>query len=328
MALIKETLAAYSVWQWLLFFFFYNFVGWVYETAYVSIKNRKFENRGFLWGPQIPLYGSGALLMLFLAIPVKESWILTYLVGMVGATALEFVVGIGMEAIFKVKYWDYSHIPTNIKGVICLPASLLWGLFSVLLINCIHKPVETFVLSLSEPVVILMDVLFIILFVTDFAASLKAALELRDMLEGLTKLRSELGKVQAQLANASEQFKEEMSERAEAAAANLEMRLEAAVEMLPESVQEGIRENMEELKELRRQHLEEKQRRQEERSVQLQQLKAKAAEYRQQLEDLNRNSRRMRDALLSRHSGIHSVQFADALKEAREHLQERSGKRK
>jgi uncharacterized membrane protein len=323
MHMIRETLAAYQPYQWLMFFFLYNFVGWIYETAFVSIKNRHFENRGFLWGPQIPLYGSGALLMLFLALPVKDDPVLCFLVGMAGATALEFVVGILMESIFKVKYWDYSNIKTNIKGVICLPASLLWGAFTIVLVNWLHRPVEAFVLAMSAPVVILLDVLFGVCFVTDFAMSLKAALELRDMLEALTKLRAELGKVQDQLAEYSEQLKEELADRAESVAAGLEEKFTSAMEALPEGVQASVREGLEELREIRQQRRVEKQKKQEERAAALQQLKEKAADYVQQLNVLNTSRRKMRDNLLTRHTGIRSERFGAALKEAREHLPER-----
>lgn len=299
MEMIREMLAVYRPWQWLLFFFLYNFVGWVYETAFVSVKERHFENRGFLWGPQIPLYGSGALLMLFLALPFKDQPALCFLVGMAGATALEFVVGIAMEAIFHVRYWDYSNFKTNIKGVICLPASLLWGVFTIVLVNWLHRPMETFVLGIPDTVVILADVMFAVLFLTDFAMSLKAALELRDMLEAITKLRKELSRVQEQLAEHTRQVKEELAERIENAAENLEEKFAGVVDSLPEEVQEEVREGIE-----------------------------KMQKYRQKLHSLNTGRKKLRDNLLSRHKGIRSERFAEALKEAREHLGERPGKRK
>ncbi|MCI8513353.1 MAG: hypothetical protein HFI93_01800 [Lachnospiraceae bacterium] len=260
---IREMLAAYQPWQWLMFFFLYNFIGWIYETAFVSATNKCFENRGFLWGPQIPLYGSGALLMLFLALPVKDRPALCFLAGMAGATALEFIVGITMEAVFKVKYWDYSNFKTNVKGVICLPASLLWGVFTLVLVNWLHRPMEALVLGTPDAVVILLDVMFFVMFATDFVMSLKAALELRSMLEAIVRLRDELNKVQ-------EQIKEELHAH----------------------------------------------------------LKECVADYQQQLHILNTSRKKLRDNLLSRHRGIRSERFEGAMKEIREHLPERLGKKK
>ena len=50
--------------QWLFFFFFYSFFGWCFESTYVSLHEKRFVNRGFIRGPFLPLYGTGALMML------------------------------------------------------------------------------------------------------------------------------------------------------------------------------------------------------------------------------------------------------------------------
>ena len=106
----------YNLAQWLLFFYIYCFFGWCIESAYVSIHKKKFVNRGFMRGPFLPLYGSGAVMMLFVTIPVRDSLVLTYIFGAIGATILEYITGACMEALFKVRYWDYSHKPFNIHG--------------------------------------------------------------------------------------------------------------------------------------------------------------------------------------------------------------------
>lgn len=56
-------------------------------------------------GPFLPLYGSGAIIMLFVTIPVRDNVFLTFLFGAVGATILEYFTGAAMEALFKVRYW-------------------------------------------------------------------------------------------------------------------------------------------------------------------------------------------------------------------------------
>ena len=50
-------MTAYTVSQWILFFYIYCFCGWVWESAYVSVCERKPVNRGFLKGPFLPIYG-------------------------------------------------------------------------------------------------------------------------------------------------------------------------------------------------------------------------------------------------------------------------------
>jgi uncharacterized membrane protein len=90
----------YTWYQWLAFFFIYGFFGWIWETSYVSVCQKRFVNRGFLHGPMIPIYAFGALAMLILALPVKANMLVTYVVGMVGATLLELVTGWLMERLY------------------------------------------------------------------------------------------------------------------------------------------------------------------------------------------------------------------------------------
>ena len=71
---------------------------------------------------------------------------------MVGATVLEYVTGAVMERLFHMRYWDYSDKPLNVNGHICLPVSIAWGGFSLLLIYLLHPPVEDLVFWLPGAV--------------------------------------------------------------------------------------------------------------------------------------------------------------------------------
>ena len=106
----------YSLYEWLIFFYIYSFFGWIFESVYVSLRKKRWVNRGFLLGPFLPIYGGGAVMMLFVSEPFKSNLILTYFAGAVGATLLELVTGMVMESIFKVRYWDYSDRKYNYKG--------------------------------------------------------------------------------------------------------------------------------------------------------------------------------------------------------------------
>lgn len=67
----------YTWYQWLTFFYLYCFFGWIFESSYVSILKRRFVNRGFLRIPMLPLYGSGAVMMLVVSEPFQDSLLLT-----------------------------------------------------------------------------------------------------------------------------------------------------------------------------------------------------------------------------------------------------------
>ena len=189
----------YKLADWLLFFYRYCFFGWCIESAYVSIHKKKFVNRGFMRGPFLPLYGSGAVMMLFVTIPVRDSLVLTYIFGAIGATILEYITGACMEALFKVRYWDYSDKPFNIHGYVCLGTTLAWGLLTILMVRFIHEPVEHLILSLNQTLQDVLATVLTIYVTSDMALSFKAALDIRTMLEKMTKVKEEMEKVQGRL---------------------------------------------------------------------------------------------------------------------------------
>ena len=182
----------YTLGQWLLFFYLYCFLGWVWESCYVSLKQRRWVNRGFLRGPLLPIYGFGAVLILWATLPVRGSLALIFPLGMAAASALEYVTGAAMEALFKVRYWDYSNQPFNLNGHICLACSLAWGAFSILLVRVLHPPLEDLVLWLPG---FLTDVLacgLTIYTTADTVRSFQAAMDLREVLTRLTEENEDL----------------------------------------------------------------------------------------------------------------------------------------
>lgn len=176
---------SYTLSQWLLFFLIYCFFGWCIESTFVSCRKRQLVNRGFLNGPVIPIYGSGAIAILFATLPVRAHPWAVFLLGMLAATILEYFTGAAMEAIFKVRYWDYSDKRFNLNGHICLNTSLAWGALSVVLVEWLHRPIERLVLSLSETVSEVLAFVLSGIFLMDLAMSLKTALDLRKLLEQL-----------------------------------------------------------------------------------------------------------------------------------------------
>lgn len=202
----------YQLQQWLLFFFIYCFLGWCWESAYVSVRKKKWVNRGFLKGPFLPIYGSGALAVLIATLPVRAYPVLVYLFGLLGATLLELVTGICMEGLFHVRYWDYSNQKFNYKGHICLSSSAAWGFFSLAMIYGFHKPIERVVLGL--PYVLVNGAAFILTaaVAADFAVSFKTAMELRDILDGMERIKDEMKRLQRR-AEIAEAFLADSAER-------------------------------------------------------------------------------------------------------------------
>ena len=190
----------YPWYHWITFFYIYCFCGWIFESGYVSIKSGHFVNRGFLRLPMLPLYGTGAVMMLWFSLPVKDSIVLVYFAGVIAATILEYVTGYVMERLFKMKYWDYSSQPFNLHGYICLGSSIAWGFLTIFLTNVIHQPIAAFVLSLNPAVEFTFIGVVSVFFLSDSIKSTKEALDLGRALETMTKMKAELEEVQVQLA--------------------------------------------------------------------------------------------------------------------------------
>lgn len=189
----------YNLTQWLLFFYIYSFFGWCIESSYVSIQKKKFVNRGFMRGPFLPLYGSGAVLLLFVTIPVRDSLILSFIFGAAAATVLEYITGACMEALFKVRYWDYSNNPFNLHGYVCLGTSLAWGFLTIVMLRIVHEPVEHLVLSINQTVQDILTAVLTVYVTADMALSFRAALDIRAMLEKMTRVKEEMEKMQGRL---------------------------------------------------------------------------------------------------------------------------------
>lgn len=117
-----------SLYDMMMYFFIYAFLGWISEVIFATLKTGKFVNRGFLNGPVCPIYGVGMAICVLLLNTLADKWWLLFIVGVALSTFLELVTGFVLDKAFKTKWWDYSKEPFNFKGYICLRFSLIWGI--------------------------------------------------------------------------------------------------------------------------------------------------------------------------------------------------------
>lgn len=197
---------AYTPLQWLLIFFVYSVLGWVWESCYVSVKSKRWVNRGFLHGPWLPIYGSGAVVVLLVTLPARGRPALIFLLGMIGATVLEYVTGESMEKLFHMRYWDYSDKPLNVNGHICLGVSIGWGVFSLVLLYVLHPPVEDLVLWLPVPVAQVLALCLTAAFAVDTTWSVQKALDTKHLLASLSETSRRLAVVQEKLRDAAKEL--------------------------------------------------------------------------------------------------------------------------
>lgn len=183
--------------QYDLYFVFYNlllysFLGWIYESAYISIKNRSFINRGFLIGPIIPIYGFGATMVYLFLAPYKKHYFIIFIAGIAIATILEFFTSFLLEKIFHAVWWDYSKKKFNIQGRVCVAVSLFWGLLSLIMMYGLQPMISNVIERIPRNNGIQLSYLLIFIFTLDLISTVIATLRLEQMLSGMQKLREEL----------------------------------------------------------------------------------------------------------------------------------------
>lgn len=118
-----------------LLFFCYSFLGWAWETVYVSLKQKHFAYRGFLVGPITPIYGFAILGVLYFLQPFTQNIFLLFVGAVVICSVAEFVTSWVLEKLFHASWWDYHDVPLNIQGRVALPISIFWGVCCVLIVK-------------------------------------------------------------------------------------------------------------------------------------------------------------------------------------------------
>lgn len=134
----------------ILIFFFISFLGWIIETVYRSIKEKRFVNAGFLYGPFVPIYGFGALFVYFIEVycenlPIYSKIILFFFI----SSVVEYTASHIMEKLLGTRLWDYSKEKFNLDGRICLKFSIYWTIFCISGIYTL-KPLIFYLLNTIE----------------------------------------------------------------------------------------------------------------------------------------------------------------------------------
>jgi uncharacterized membrane protein len=174
---VDQLAAAAQVFSvWTLYFFAYGFVGWVWESGYVSVRKHKLINSGFLNGPVIPVYGFSMTVVLAAVQPFAHNVFLLYIVSALVITVIEYVTSWGMEKLFHARWWDYSKVPLNLNGRVALPISAFWGLGVVLVVKFLHPFVAKVVTHLDFRFGIFASIVLIALIMFDFGFTLANAL--------------------------------------------------------------------------------------------------------------------------------------------------------
>jgi len=184
----------------LIMFIIYGFIGWCWETPYVSICQKKLINRGFLHGPFIPIYGCASLtIMLSMRFiesclpkqPVLRGFIAIVYIALV-ASIWEYVTSALMEKIFNTRWWDYSYKKFNIKGRIALDYSIAWGIGGYILWKYINTRILSVFSKFNEELIYILLAVSYTLFILDLIITVKELIKLREIMIKLDMISKQL----------------------------------------------------------------------------------------------------------------------------------------
>lgn len=158
---LKE-IAVYLIW-----FMIYSFIGWIYESLLRSYTHKRWYNSGFLNGPYIPIYGSGAILDIFFLSGLNDP-IVIFLTAAIINSILEYLTSYYMEKLFHARWWDYSDKPLNINGRIYYLGFLAFGLFATVVVMYFHPWLRSHTTDLmSDQLIYLCAIMIILIISTD-----------------------------------------------------------------------------------------------------------------------------------------------------------------
>lgn len=181
------------------YFFVYGFLGWCVEVSYATTKEREFVNRGFLNGPICPIYGLGVAIVVELLMKYRSNLLLLYVASVILVSALEWVTGFLLEKIFHNKWWDYSAMPLNLNGYICVPFSLVWGVACVLIVDFIHPLIHKVISWVPLILGVVILIVFVIVILTDCIVTAAGIFKMNHALEHMSYITNQLHDISDQI---------------------------------------------------------------------------------------------------------------------------------
>ena len=188
-----------SIYYSILYFFVYGFLGWCTEVIFAAFKQHRFVNRGFLNGPICPIYGVGVTLVIACLEAFQTNLLLLYISSVILVTVLEGVTGWAMDKLFHNKWWDYSKLPFNIGGYVCLLFSLIWGVACVFIVYFVHPLIHQVLSLIPHTAGIALIAILGIALLSDMIVTTSAIVKFNQYLELLKHITDELHAISNQI---------------------------------------------------------------------------------------------------------------------------------
>lgn len=163
------------IYLYFIYFFIFAIIGWLLETCFSFYSLGHFTKRGFLFGPLCPIYGWGALILIMFFSTYKKHNLKLFIYSALIFTVFEYLVSFGMEALFSLKWWDYTSEFMNLNGRVSIFYTFAWGIIAILFINFVYpffkKKINIILSKIPYKVQIVVVNTLILVFVTDTVLS-------------------------------------------------------------------------------------------------------------------------------------------------------------
>ena len=151
------------------YFLIFSIAGLIIETLYCYITTGVLESRkGLIWGPFCPVYGVSAVVLIVLLERCKDRNIFElFVLGFIGGSIAEYILSFGLEAIYGIRFWDYTYTNIHLNGRICLQFSIYWGILSVILIKFVMPILDKYINKIPIKVKFIFDNCMLVFLIID-----------------------------------------------------------------------------------------------------------------------------------------------------------------
>ena len=161
----KQKIFHQFIWYMLIF----SIIGLIMETIYCYVTTGVLESRkGLILGPVCPIYGVGAVVILFSLKKYKGNKLKLFIMGFLLGCIAEYIISFILESIYGTRFWEYSYTKYHLNGRICVIYGFFWGVLSVLMIEYVKKYIDIIIEKIKIRWIDYAILIFFIIIVTNF----------------------------------------------------------------------------------------------------------------------------------------------------------------
>ena len=173
--------------RYFVLFIIFSFLGYLLEVIFCVVKEKRLDNRGFLYGPICPIYGIGALLMilishLFNVYNIEITPVKIFIISFFGSMVLEYLTSVILEKIFHSTWWDYSDTPLNINGRVCIFYSFFFGIAGLVIAYVLIPYVYEILKNVSPIQYEILSLIFMFLFAADITITVNSIINFEELI--------------------------------------------------------------------------------------------------------------------------------------------------